>query len=536
MSDPDHVRFFDTTLRDGEQSPGVSLNPHEKLEIAEQLARLNVDVIEAGFPIASEGDFEGVKMIAERVRGPIVAGLARAGEKDIDCAARAVAGAAKPRIHTFVSTSPTHLKYQLRMNQAQVLKLAERSVRQARSLCADVEFSAMDATRSDVGYLIEVYSAAIEAGATTLNVPDTVGYALPDEMERLVATLIKKTNGGKRKQIVWSVHCHDDLGLAVANSLAAVRAGARQVEVAVNGIGERAGNASLEEIAMAIRTRKDLLGVTHQLDTRRIGDTSRKVSMLTGYNVQRNKAIVGANAFMHESGIHQDGVLKERSTYEIMRAEDVGHQAENIVLGKHSGRHAFSSKLEEMGIYLDGDALDRAFRRFKSVADAKKTVSYRDIEAIALAEIGKVVDAFQMESYQSFSGEAMMPMAAVRLAKDGKTIEASATGDGQVDALCNAISRATRFKGKLIRYAVSATTEGLDSLGEVALTVEEEGGMQMSGRGLATDVIAASARAYLNAINRLHQKKLAERKTPAKKAAAKKTAKKKTAAHPKAKA
>jgi 2-isopropylmalate synthase len=500
----DSVRFFDTTLRDGEQSPGISLNAHEKLEIAEQLARLKVDIIEAGFPIASEGDFAAVRTIAEKVRGPVICALARAADEDIRCAARAVAPAERGRIHTFISTSSIHIAHQLKKTPAQVLEQAVKSVKLAKSLCPDVEFSAMDATRSDIDYLIRMFSAAIEAGATTINVPDTVGYALPDEFASLIATLIKKTKGGKN--VVWSVHCHDDLGLATANTIAGVGAGARQVEVAVNGIGERAGNAALEEVAMAIHTRRERTGLDLGLDLRQLGDTSRKVSKLTGYQVPRNKAVVGVNAFQHESGIHQDGVLKERSTYEIMKPEDVGYKAENIVLGKHSGRHAFADKLEELGYYLDAESLDRAFRSFKALADAKKTVSFQEIEAIALEQIGDVPDQFRLESFQSFTGMGMVPIAAVKLSKGGKTSDATATGDGQVDALCRAIAKATRFKGRLTRYQVSAVTEGLESLGEVQVAVADKGVM-MNGRGLATDVIEASAKAYLNAINRLYQKR-----------------------------
>lgn len=508
----DRVYFFDTTLRDGEQSPGISLNAGEKLEIAEQLVRLKVDIIEAGFPIASEGDFDAVKTIAERVRGPVVAALARTNEKDIKCAAEAIKNAKRPRIHTFISTSANHMKHQLKMSPRQVLELGVRSVKQAKSFYPDVEFSAMDATRSDPEFLIKIFTAAIEAGATVINVPDTVGYALPEEYAKLMATLRRRVKGAKK--VIWSVHCHDDLGLAVANTVAALSKGARQVEVSVNGIGERAGNAALEEVAMAIHTRKDLLGLSTGLKLSQLGDTSRKVSKLTGYSVPRNKAVVGANAFMHESGIHQDGVLKERSTYEIMKAEQVGHHEEKIVLGKHSGRHAFTSKLEEMGIYLDGDALTSAFRKFKALADAKKKVSYREIESLAYEQIGKVGDQYQLESFQSFTGTGIIPIAAVRVSRKGRTTEATGKGDGQVDALCRAIATATKFKGRLTRYQVVAATEGLDALGEVTVTVTDKG-IRMNGRGLATDVIEASARAYLNAINRIYQKRAAMKKKSA---------------------
>ncbi len=523
---PGRVLIFDTTLRDGEQSPGISLNAGEKLEIAEQLARLRVDIIEAGFPIASEGDFAAVNTIAQKVRGPVIAALARANDEDIRCAARAIAPAERGRIHTFISTSASHMVHQLRKSPAEVLEQAVRAVRLAKSLCPDVEFSAMDATRSDVDFLVKVFSAAIEAGATTINVPDTVGYALPDEFARLIKTLVRDTKGGKK--VTWSVHCHDDLGLAVANTIAGVGAGARQAEVAVNGIGERAGNAALEEVAMALHVRRDLSGVDVGLDLKQIGDTSRKVSRLTGYQVPRNKAVVGVNAFQHESGIHQDGVLKERSTYEIMHPDQVGYQAENIVMGKHSGRHAFATKLEEMGYFLDGEALDRAFRAFKALADAKKTVTSQEMEVIALEQIGDVPDQFHFESFSSFTGMGMAPIAAVKLRRGAKTVEATATGDGQVNALCRAIAKAVGFRGDLLRYQVTATTQGLESLGEVTVMISEKGQV-MNGRGIATDVIEASAKAYLNAINRLYHKRVGVKKSAnvaAKKPAARRAASK----------
>ncbi|MCB9479270.1 MAG: 2-isopropylmalate synthase [Deltaproteobacteria bacterium] len=504
MDEKNRVRFFDTTLRDGEQSPGINLNASEKLEIAEQLARLRVDIIEAGFPIASEGDFKAVEAIARKVKGPVICGLARANEADIVACGNAIKDAERGRIHTFISSSKTHMQHQLRMNEAQVLELAVKSVRHAKAFTDDVEFSAMDATRSDVEFLIRLFSAAVEAGATTLNVPDTVGYTMPDEYAELIRTLRAKVTGGD--DVIWSVHCHDDLGLATANTLSAVKAGARQVEVAMNGIGERAGNAALEEVVMAIETRRDLLGVVTGLELRHIGDTSRKVSKLTGYRVPRNKAIVGANAFMHESGIHQDGVLKERSTYEIMKPETVGHSTDNIYLGKHSGRHAFQVKLQGMGIDLTPDELGRAFKKFKDLADQKKVVTDEEIEAIVLLDKGTVSDQFHLVSFQSFGGPSVIPMAAVRVQKGDELIEQTGSGDGQVDALCDAINKATDFHGRLTRYEVSATTEGTDSLGEVFVMVAE-GGSSMTGRSVAADVIEASALAYLNAINRLLQKR-----------------------------
>jgi 2-isopropylmalate synthase len=477
----EHVQIFDTTLRDGEQSPGIALNIREKLEIAEQLARLGIDVIEAGFPIASQGDFEAVAEIAKQVKGPVITGLARTDDADIDRAYEAIKHSERPRIHTFVSTSDIHLEHQLKKSKGEVLEMAERAVSRAKGYVEDVEFSAMDATRSDPEYLCKVFEVAIKAGATVVNVPDTVGYALPHEFAQLVKSLIEKTPG--MDEVIVSVHCHNDLGLAVANSLAAVNVGARQVEGAINGIGERAGNASVEEIIMILDTRKDLMNLSTRANKSEIAKASRLVSRLTGYPVQPNKAIVGANAFAHESGIHQDGLLKERSTYEIMDSESIGLVESEIVLLKPEG-------------------LDRAFKRFKDLADAKGKVSARDLEALAHDEIGRVKGQFTLDHSQSTSGTNSIPVASVRLLKDDKRFEAIASGDGQVDALCKAIKQAAGFRGKLVTYHVGAITGGLDSLGDVTIKLQENG-WQVTGRAVGTDVVEASGRAFLNAINRM---------------------------------
>ena len=501
----DHVQIFDTTLRDGEQSPGISLNIKEKLEIAEQLARLNVDVIEAGFPITSPVDFEAVSEIAKKIKGPIVAALARTHNADIDRAYEAVKQAQRPRIHVFVSTSPTHLKHQLKKTEDEVLEMARLGVSRARKYVEDVEFSAMDATRSDPEYLYKIFKIAVDEGATVINIPDTVGYTLPGEYQKLIKGVMDNVSG--IENVIVSVHCHNDLGLAVANSLAAIEVGARQVECAVNGIGERAGNASLEEIAMILDTRYDRTGVKTQIKTEEISRTSRLVSMLTGYSVQPNKAIVGENAFSHESGIHQDGVLKERSTYEIMSPAKVGVEGrDGIVMGKHSGRHAFKSKLTELGYDLDSQHLERAFIQFKSLVDRKEVVTTRDLEALAINEIGLVPDMFVLEHIQSSGGTGVIPIAAVRLAYEKKMIERTARGDGQVDAVCRAIRKATGFSGKMVSYRVNAVTGGIDAQGEVAIKLELDQ-RQASGRAIGTDVVEASARAYLNAINKLLRQK-----------------------------
>ena len=498
----DRVQIFDTTLRDGEQSPGISLNRREKLEIAEQLARLNVDVIEAGFPVASPEDFLAVRAIADTIKGPVICALSRTDDKDIDRAWESIKGIERPRIHTFISTSDIHLRAQLKMTRAQVLKKLARAVKRAKSYLPDVEFSAMDATRTDPEFLVKVFQMAVDCGATVLNVPDTVGYTLPTEYVGLIEKLIKEVKDIEKTII--SVHCHDDLGLAVANSLAAIKVGARQVECAVNGIGERAGNASLEEIVMILDTRYDVSGIKTNIETQEISRTSRLVSRLTGYDVPPNKAIVGANAFSHESGIHQDGVLKERSTYEIMNANRIGGAGSNIVLGKHSGRHAFRNALEELGYFLTGDGLQRAFAKFKGMADKKKKITDMDLEALVADELAVIPDQFVLKYHQSSSGTGAIPIAAVRLDRNGRKYEATAKGDGQVDALCSAIRKATRFSGKMTSYKVGSITGGVDALGEVTIVLQRKGESK-TGRAVGPDILEASARAYLNAINRLEQ-------------------------------
>jgi 2-isopropylmalate synthase len=509
------IYIFDTTLRDGEQAPGISLNLREKVEIAEQLARLEVDIIEAGFPVSSPGEFESVKAIAKNVKGPVICALARTERNDIDWAWEAIMFAERPLIHTFIGTSDSHLKYQIKKSPKQALEMARDAVAYARKYTENVEFSAMDATRTDPKFLYEVFAAAIKAGATVINVPDTVGYALPDEFAELVKGVLENVPGAE--DVVISVHCHNDLGLAVANSLAAARVGARQIECAINGLGERAGNASLEELAMIINTRKDATEMTTGVKTREIFQASRLVSMLTGYSVQPNKAVVGDNAFSHESGIHQDGVLKHRATYEIMRPEDVGLADSEIYLGKHSGRHALKIKLEEMGFYLDDKGLERAYIRFKELASKKKEVAVKDLEAIALDEIRTLEELFQLEYMQSSSGTGAIPIAAVQLSREGKSFEATAIGDGQVDAVCKALQKATKVKAKLVAYQVQAITKGLDAMGDVTIKLDIEGA-DVVGRGVSPDIIEASARAYINAINRAVQKGLLEKKKLARKA------------------
>ncbi|MEA2434924.1 MAG: 2-isopropylmalate synthase [Actinomycetota bacterium] len=502
-----NVRIFDTTLRDGEQSPGISLNLKEKVEIAEQLAKLGVDVIEAGFPIASHGETEAVKAIAERVRGPIITGLARVDPTDIDRAAEAVAAAPRARIHTFIATSEIHMKAKLRMTPEEVLDAAVRGVERARRHVDDVEFSCEDATRSDPNFLAEVYKATARAGATTLNLPDTVGYALPAEFGALLRFLREEVD----RDVIWSVHTHDDLGLAVANALAGIEAGAGQVEVAVNGIGERAGNCSLEEVVMALRTRRAATGVDTAVDAREIARTSRLVSMLTGYAVPPNKAIVGANAFAHEAGIHQHGVMVERTTYEIMDPHDVGLEGSRIVLGKHSGRHAFVNALNELGFDLAPEDAQRAFDRFKDLADRKIRITDADLEAIVVDEIGSEADEYELISIQVAGGTHLSPTATVRLMQGDVLIDESAIGDGMIDAACGAIQRATGVEARLESFNVSSVTGGIDALGDVTIVLATGDGTKeapmrrATGRGVSTDVVEASARAYLSAVNRLVQ-------------------------------
>ncbi len=471
----------------------------EKLDIAEQLAKLGVDVIEAGFPITSIGDFEAVKTIADKIKGPIIAGLARAVDEDIDRAWEAIKNAEKCRIHTFVATSDIHMERKLKKSRDEVLRMIERAVKRAKSYCKDVEFSPEDATRSEFEFLCKTVKLAIECGATVINIPDTVGYALPQEFGRLIRDIREEVPA--LKEIVLSVHCHNDLGLAVANSLQAVVNGANQVECTINGLGERAGNASLEELVMIIDTRFRSLNKTTNISTEEITRTSRFVSTLTGYQVQFNKAIVGSNAFAHSSGIHTDGMLKDRTTYEIISPQKIGLTESRLVLGKTSGRHGFRKHLEELGYELNEDELNRTFTRFKELADKKAEISNTDIEAILAEEVRTAEEIYTLEYMDTSSGTDKVPTAIIRLKRNSEIIEQTATGDGQVDATCKAISLATGIKTKLLSYTVSAITGGLDAQGDVVIKLDIEGS-EVVGRGVSTDIIEASAKAYLNAINR----------------------------------
>ena len=500
----DRVIIFDTTLRDGEQSPGFSMNTMEKLEMARQLARLNVDVIEAGFPISSDEDFEATREVARQVGtlegAPSICGLSRVGLGDIDRCWEAVKYARKPRIHTFVATSDIHLKYKLRKSRAEVMKAAVEAVRHARAYCQDVEFSPEDASRSDFDYMCDVLEAVIDAGAATINIPDTVGYAIPQEWAQRIMRIQERL---KRHQgaFVLSVHCHNDLGQAVANSLTAILNGARQVECTINGIGERAGNASLEEIVMALRTRKDFFGIDTRVRTEEIFRSSRLLSHITGVHVQPNKAVVGENAFAHEAGIHQDGVLKEKLTYEIMRPEDIGRPANKLVLGKHSGRHALAARIKDLGYDLAGPDLDRAFKKFKDLADRKKEVYDEDLLAIVTDEATQAPEVYELAYLHVISGTGVVPSATVKLKKDDQVFQDSGVGDGPVDAALAAIDAITGTKGRVIDYALRAATSGKDAIGEVSIKVDFDS-VIVSGKGASTDVIEASARAYLNALNR----------------------------------
>ena len=507
QSPDDRVIIFDTTLRDGEQSPGISLNPSEKLEIAHQLARLGVDVIEAGFPIASPGDFEAVRTIAAEVHGPVIAGLARAQAPDIERAHEAVRVSERPRIHTFISTSDIHIEHQLQSTREDVKGSARAAVAHARSLVDDVEFSPMDATRADVAFTAEVVQIALDEGATTINIPDTVGYTMPDEFAAFLRRLYELAPGLAGATL--SVHCHDDLGLAVANSFAGLRAGARQVECAVNGIGERAGNASLEEIIMLLHTRAADVGLWTGAVTREISRTSRLVSRLTGYPVQPNKAIVGRNAFAHESGIHQDGVLKERSTYEIMDATTVGLEANALVLGKHSGRHALKSALQELGFDIDGQALNAAFRRFKEIADKKKQVSAMDLEALVTDELRDQLRAYALEWFDVEASSRRPPHARVAIRNpDGDLMLGDFTGDGPIDAIFRAINAATRRECRLREFRIDAVTGGQDALGEASVVLELSG-RSAGGQAVSTDIIEAAAQAYVRALSNAERRVLA---------------------------
>ena len=501
------IRIFDTTLRDGEQSPGAAMNLEEKLMVAKQLARLNVDVIEAGFAYSSPGDFEAVRRIAHEVEGPTICSLARARPEDVDRAWEALRGAPKIRIHTFISTSDIHLKHQFRLTRDQARERAVEMVQRAKGYLDDVEFSPMDATRSEPKYLYEVLEAVIEAGATTVNIPDTVGYAAPQEFGMLIRGI--RENVPNIKKAIISVHCHNDLGVAVANSLAAIVEGAGQVECTINGIGERAGNASLEEIAMGLRTRKDFYGADTGIRTEEIVKSSRLVSSITGMVVQPNKAIVGANAFSHASGIHQDGFLKEKTTYEIMRPETIGLGKSTLVMGKLSGRHAFRQRLEELGYKLTDEELGKAFERFKKLADQKKEVYEEDLEAILSEELRAVPETYKLVSLRVESGTDLVPKADIEIEIDGKTMRQAGNGDGPVDAVYRTIALMTETKSTLLTYVVKAITGGTDAQGEVMVKVEE-GATTVTGHGSDTDIIVASAKAYLNALNKLHWKTRAD--------------------------
>ncbi|MEJ2070530.1 MAG: 2-isopropylmalate synthase, partial [Syntrophobacterales bacterium] len=499
---PEQVYIFDTTLRDGEQTPGASLNVDEKLQIARQLELLNVDVIEAGFPFSSRGDFEAVKAVAREIRGCQVAALARAQFPDIDAAWDAVKEATEPRIHTFISTSDIHLQYQLKKGREEVVEQAVAAVKHAKQYCPNVEFSAMDAGRSDLAYVAQVFTSVIDAGATTVNFPDTVGYTIPHEFGAKIKYLVDHVPNIDKAII--SVHCHNDLGLAVANTLAAIINGARQAECTINGIGERAGNASMEEIVMALATRKDLFDFYTEIVTQYICPTSRVVSKLTGVMVQPNKAIVGANAFAHESGIHQDGVLKEASTYEIMTPSTVGLKKSSLPLGKLSGRNAFRTKLQEMGYYLNDDELNRVFLRFKDLADRKKTVFDEDLVSLVETEViyKSVPEHFRLEELVVLTGTMVKPNATVKLRVGDDLKTMSSFGDGPIDAAYKAITTLAQSKCKLLKFAVSSITGGTEALGEVAVRLEDDGSI-VTGQGVDPDVVTASARAYINGLNRL---------------------------------
>jgi 2-isopropylmalate synthase len=497
----DKLIIFDTTLRDGEQAAGGALNISEKLEIARQLERLGVDVIEAGFPYSSPGDFKSVSLIAQEVKTPVVCALARAYPDDIDSAWEAVKGARHPRIHVFLSASDIHLMYQIKKSREQVLGMAQEMVARAKNYTDDVEFSPMDASRTEPEYIYQILEAVIEAGATTVNIPDTVGYAIPSEFGSLIEGIFQNVPNINRA--IVSVHCHDDLGLATANSLEAVKRGARQVECTVNGIGERAGNASLEEVVMTVRTRQDLFEVTTGIKTEQIYRTSRLVSELTGFPVQPNKAIVGTNAFSHESGIHQDGVIKMPITYEIMDPKTLGIPASSLVLGKLSGRHAFRERLAELGYSLSEEDFSRAFMAFKELADKKKEVTDRDIESLIAQELRTTSEVYHLDCVQVSCGDRGIPTASVRLIGPGGEVLADASlGTGPVDAVYKAINRIVKVPNELTEFTVKSVTEGIDAIGEVLIRIDSEG-VTYTGRGADTDVIVASAKAYMNALNRL---------------------------------
>lgn len=492
--------IFDTTLRDGEQSPGASMNTAEKVRIATQLEKLGVDVIEAGFPAASEGDFEAVRAVAAKAKDMQVAALARASKKDIDAAWTAVKGAVNPRIHTFIATSDIHMQYKLRMNRDEVVKAAVEAVRYAKSFTDNVEFSSEDGSRSDRDFLCRIFEAAIEAGATTVNLPDTVGYAIPAEFGDLVRYIMAHTPNIGRA--VLSVHCHNDLGLATANTLAAIHAGARQAEVTINGIGERAGNTSLEEVVMAVHTRPNFLDVATRIRTEFIYPTSRLVSMITGIMVQPNKAIVGANAFAHEAGIHQDGMLKNPMTYEIMKPETIGLSESKLVLGKHSGRHALRSHLKTLGYDLSDEEVGLVFTRFKELADKKKHVMDEDLESIVTEQVLQTAEVFSLEYLHVTSGTTVLPMASVKMSINGRSVQGAGYGNGPIDAAFNTIKKLSCARADLMRFSISALTGGTDAQGEVTVRLKENGLIAL-GRGADPDIITASAKAFINGLNRL---------------------------------
>jgi 2-isopropylmalate synthase len=494
------VIVFDTTLRDGEQSPGASMNPAEKLRLATQLEKLGVDVLEAGFPAASDGDLDAVAQVAARLKRTEVAALARTSRSDIDRAWRAIQHAAKPRLHVFIATSDIHMDYKLKMTRDQVVKATVEAIRYGKSFTDNVEFSAEDGSRSDRDFLCKMFEAAIEAGATTVNLPDTVGYAVPEEFADLVKYVRQHTPS--IHQAVLSVHCHNDLGLATANTLAAIKAGARQAEVTINGIGERAGNTSLEEVVMALHTRANFMEATTGIRTEFIYPTSRLVSMITGIMVQPNKAVVGANAFAHEAGIHQDGVLKNPMTYEIMKPETIGLSTNRLVLGKHSGRHALRSHLKDMGYDLSDEEVKLVFAKFKDLADKKKHVMDEDLEAIVTEGILRTADVFRLEYLHVIAGTTVLPMASVKLQINGRSVQSAGYGNGPIDAAYNTISKLTGTASELLRFSISALTGGTDAQGEVTVRLRENGLMAL-GRGADPDIITASAKAYINGLNRL---------------------------------
>ncbi|MCD6296025.1 MAG: 2-isopropylmalate synthase [Deltaproteobacteria bacterium] len=496
----DRVIIFDTTLRDGEQSPGASMNPAEKLRLAKQLEKLGVDVMEVGFPASSRGDFESVRVIAQKIRSVQITALARTSKDDIDKAWAALHDAARPRIHTFIATSDIHLKHKLNMTRNQVVREAVEAVRYARTFTDNVEFSTEDGTRTDKDFLCKVFGAVIEAGATTVNLPDTVGYAMPNEYAQLIAYVREHTPN--IHEIVLGVHCHNDLGLATANTLAGLGAGARQVEVTVNGIGERAGNTSLEEVVMTLYTRRDLTSLSTGINTNEIHYTSRLASMITGIAVQPNKAIVGANAFAHEAGLHQDGVLKHPMTYEIMKPDMVGIVSNKLVIGKHSGRHAFRQKLADLGYDLGDKELDRLFKKFKELADKRKEILDEDIEALFAEEILRVPDVYRLEYLNVVSGTVAVPTATVKLWIRGQEAQNAGFGVGPIDATFNTIAKMTGTRSELLRFSVNAISGGMDAQGEVIVRLKENGLVAL-GKGADPDIITASAKAYINGLNRL---------------------------------